>query len=130
MSILAPLAAGRTLAESLMLDTCTATRPGAPSTNTTTGAVTASSTSLYTGKCRVQDGLSAQAVEAAGRTATIEHPIVHVPVGAFAPRPGDVITITASATAAGLVGRAYRVTAAQVKSLATAHRLPVEEVTA
>ena len=114
-----------------MLDTCTATRPGAPSTDGTTGAVTTSSTSLYSGRCKVQaSGNSAQAVEAAGRTATVERLEVHVPVGAFTPRPGDVVTITAAANDSALVGRVYRVTAANIKSLASAYRLPVEEVTA
>ena len=128
---LAALTAGRALAEALMLDACTVVRRGAPSTNTSTGAVTVSSTSLYSGKCKVQAaGLASQTVEAAGRTATLERPTVHVPVGSFAPRPGDVITITASATDANLVGRVYRVTAASLKSLATAYRIPVEEVTA
>ena len=131
MSVLAQLTAGRALAESLMLDTCTVARRGTASTNSSTGAVTVSSTTLYSGKCRVQSaGLAAQTVEAAGRTATIERPTVHVPVGAFAARPGDVITITASATDATLVGRSYRVTATQLKTMATAYRLPVEEVTA
>ena len=131
MSVLAHLTAGRALAEALMLDTCTAVRRGSASTNSTTGAVTVSSTTLYSGKCRVQNaGLAAQTVEAAGRTATVERPTIHVPVGAFAARPGDVITITASETDATLVGRVYRVVGAQVKSLATAYRLPVEEVTA
>lgn len=131
MDVLAVLAQARADAEALMLDTCTVARRGTPSTNPTTGAVTVTSTTLYSGKCKVQhSGLAAQTAEAAGRTATIERPTVHVPVGAFAPRPGDVITITDSETDASLVGRVYRVAAAQVKSLASAYRLPVEEVTA
>ncbi len=114
-----------------MLDTCTAVRPGAPSTHATTGAVTTSSTALYSGVCKVQaGGLSSSAPEVAGRTATVERLEVHVPVGAWSPRPGDVVTITAAASDSNLVGRVYRVTAAGVKSLATAYRLPVEEVTA
>lgn len=114
-----------------MLDACAVTRPGAPSTNPGTGAVTASSTPLYSGKCKVQNGdIRAGAVEAAGRTATVERSEVHAPVGSFAARPGDVITITASGYDASLVGRVYRVTSANLKSLASAYRIPVEEVTA
>lgn len=113
-----------------MLDTCTATRPAAPSTNTTTGAVTTSSTSLYSGKCKVQaGGLSAATPEVSGRVATVERPQVHVPVGAWTPMVGDVITITA-ARDSYLVGRLYRVAAIGLKSHATALRLGVEEVTA
>lgn len=127
---LAAITAGRVLAEALMLDTCTAVRPAAPSTNATTGSVTTSSTSLYSGKCKVQaGGLSSSTPEVSGRVATVERPSVHVPVGAWTPMVGDVITITAAQDAV-MVGRLYRVAAIGLKSHATALRLGVEEVTA
>ena len=131
MSVAGILAGARVAAEALMLDACTVVRRGAPSTNASTGAVTVSSMTVYSGKCKVQaSGTSARVVEAAGRTATVEPLEVHVPVGAFAPRPGDVVTVTASEYDPALVGRVYRVTAANLKSAASAYRLPVEEVTA
>lgn len=131
MNILDALRQARADAEALMLDTCTATRRGAPSTNPTTGAVTTTSTALYSGKCKVQaSGNAARAAEAAGRTATLERLEVHVPVGSFTPRPGDVVTVTDSGYDPALVGRVYRVTAANLKSAASAYRIPVEEVTA
>ena len=53
---------------------------------------------------------------------------MHVPVAAFVPVVGHVITITAATIAPGLVGREYRVVALLHKSLATAYRLGVEEI--
>jgi len=116
----------RAQAESLMLDTCTV----CPVTgvNESTGAPTLG-TGVYTGKCKVQTSQAQEAnPEAGGATFTVQRYAVHVPVGAFVPVVGHVVTITAAALDAGLVGRQYRVVALLHKSLATAYRLAVEEV--
>jgi len=117
----------RAQAESLMLDTCTV----CPVTGVdeATGAPTLG-TAVYTGKCKVQTSQAQEAnPEAGGATYTVQRYAVHVPVGAFVPVVGHVVTITAAALDAGLVGRKYRVVALLHKTLATAQRLAVEEVT-
>jgi len=116
----------RRAAESLMLDTCTV----CPVTGVdeSTGAPTLG-TAVYTGKCKVQTTQAQEAnPEAGGATYTVQRYAVHVPVGAFVPEIDHVVTITAAAIDAGLVGRKYRVVALLHKSLATAYRLGVEEV--
>jgi len=116
----------RRAAESLMVDTCTV----CPVTgvNESTGAPTLG-TAVYTGKCKVQTTQAQEAnPEAGGATYTVQRYAVHVPVGAFVPVVGHVVTITAAALDAGLVGRQYRVVALLHKTLATAQRLAVEAV--
>ena len=114
-----------------MLDACTVVRRGAPSTNASTGAVTVSSTTVYTGKCKVQTFQAYESrPEVAGRQATVQRYQVHFPVGAFVPAAGDVVTITASAGDSALVGRVYRLAAPFVKSQASAMRCFVDEVIA
>ena len=116
----------RAQAESLMLDTCTV----APVTGVdeSTGAPTLGS-AVYSGRCKVQTSQAQEAnPEAGGATYTVQRYAVHVPVGAFVPVVGHVVTITAAALDAGLVGRQYRVVALLHKTLATAQRLAVEAV--
>jgi len=121
-------AARRRRAESLMLDTCTV----APVTGVdeSTGAPTLG-TAVYTGKCKVQTSQAQEAnPEAGGATYTVQRYAVHVPVGAFVPVVGHVVTITAVDVHGdpNLVGRQYRVVALLHKSQPTAYRLGVEAV--
>ena len=116
----------RAQAESLMLDTCTVSP--VTGVNESTGAPTLGA-AVYTGKCKVQTSQAQEAnPEAGGATYTVQRYAVHVPVAAFVPVVGHVVTITAAAQDAGLVGRQYRVVALLHKSLATAQRLAVEAV--
>ena len=119
-------AARRRRAESLMVDTCTV-QP-VTGVDDATGDPTLG-TAVYTGKCKVQTTQAQEAnPEAGGATYTVQRYAVHVPVGAFVPAVGHVVTITAAALDAGLVSRKYRVVALLHKSLATAYRLAVESV--
>jgi hypothetical protein len=119
----------RAEAESLMVDACTVGRPGDPVTDPNTGVVTAPLTPLYAGKAKVQTWQAQESnPEAGGATFTVQRYAVHVPVGSFSPEVGDVVTITAAALDANLVGRKYRVVALLHKSMATAYRLGVEEM--
>lgn len=123
--------AGRTTAESLMLDTCTVERPGAPVTDPVTGAVTPSLTLIYTGKCKVQQTLAqASNPVAGGHSFTVQDTRWDSPITAGPFAVNDVVTITASALDAQLVGRKFRVTELFHKSMATAQRVRVEEVSA
>lgn len=118
----------RAHAESAMRDTCTVTRPGA-ATDEVWG--NAPAPTVYTGRCKVQtyEGHE-QNPEAGGHRYTVQRYSVHFPVGSFLPRPGDVVTITESEKDPHLVGKKYDVTGPFNKSLATANRCFVDEVTA
>lgn len=131
-AVSALLDAGRRMAESLMLDTCTVKTPTGTSTNETTGVVTATYTNVYTGMCKVQSPgahVNPQSnPEVSGATFTVLRSEVHVPVSAFTPAVGQVVTLTAVPLDALLVGRVFRVVAMLHKSQATAYRLGVDEI--
>lgn len=127
MSAEAAVLAGRTQAESLMLDTCTITRPGAPVTDPNTGDVTNTTTEVYAGKCKVQSKDSATSTPEAGEaTFTVVSRQVHIPANSADIRDGDVITITASKLNAFTVGKQYRVEGFEPDTFDTAARLPVK----
>lgn len=115
-------------AESLMLDSCTITRPGEPVTDPDTGDVTPGGSQVYQGKVKIQTYEAQESnPEAGGATMTVQRYTLHIPVGAYQPAIGDVATITAASADPGLVGRKYRVAALLHKTLATAYRLGVED---
>lgn len=125
------LTRGRRAAEALMVDSCTVRRVSGTSTNTTTGAVTPTYSTVYTGKCKVQQGgAQAGTPEAGDHAFTVQGLQLHLPVGAGPVAVGDVVTVTASAHDAQLVNRQFRVTAEHHKTWATAQRIPIEEVQA
>ena len=127
MSAEAAVLAGRAEAESLMLDTCTITRPGTPVTDPDTGDVTNTPTDVYAGKCKVQSKDSATSnPEAGGATFTVVSRQVHIPANAADVQDGDVVTITASLLNAFTVGKQYRVDGFEPDSFDTAFRLPVK----
>ena len=110
-----------------MVDACTVVDLGAPVT-APDGSVVIPGTVVYTGKCRVQTyEPHERSPEVGGATVVVQRYSVHVPVGAFDPEVGQVITITAAAHDSNLVGRQYRVVAPFHKTAATAYRLPVDE---
>lgn len=121
---------GRTAAESLMLDTCTVHRPGAPSTDAD-GNVTPSLTLLYTGPCKIQQTLAQSSNPVAGGHAfTVQDTRWDTPVGEGPFEVNDVVTIVEAVLDPQLTGRVYRVTDPFHKSGATAQRTRVEELTA
>lgn len=129
MSAADALLAGRREAESLMVDTCTITRPGEPVTDPETGNVTGGTELVYSGRCKVQSKDSATATpDAAGATFTVVSRQVHIPANAAEVRDGDVVTVTASALNAFTVGKQYRVEGFTPDSFETAARLPVKEM--
>jgi hypothetical protein len=128
--ILAALPVFRSEANSLMLDTCTITRPGEPVTDPDTGEVTNTATEVYEGKCKVQSKDSATSSPEAGEhTFTVVSRQVHIPANAADVRDGDVVTITASRLNAFTVGKQYRVSGFTPDTFDTAARLPVKEMT-
>lgn len=122
---------GRRRAESLMVDACeirtkpttgvldpvTGTRPEQP------GAL------LYSGKCKVQTYEAHEQTPQSGQHAyTVQRYYVHIPAAVDIPVDARV-TITASVLDPNLVGKTYRVAGGLHKSMATANRLLVDEVT-
>lgn len=125
--ILSALPVFRAEVESLMVDTCTITRPGTPVTDPNTGNVTNTPVTVYTGKCKVQSKDSATSNPEAGEaTFTVVSRQVHIPANAADVQDGDVVTITASLLNAFTVGKQYRVAGFEPDSFDTAFRLPVK----
>lgn len=121
----------RTQAESLMVDTCTITRPGDPVTDPDTGDVTPSSTFVYSGPCKVQQTISQASNPTAGsHQFTVLDSRVDLPVSAGPFKVDDVVTITASVLDPQLAGSVFRVVELFHKSMATAQRTRVEQVVA
>jgi hypothetical protein len=112
-----------------MLDACAITRNGAPTTDPVTGLPTTPTTTVYTGRCKVQSAVSQELnPEVGDATFTVQRLSVHLPVGAYAMAVGDVVTIATSFDPL-LVDRKFRVVQRQpTKTLATAYRIDVEEV--
>lgn len=85
-------------------------------------------TPLYSGPGRVQTYEPVQRdVEVGGGRAAIQRYAVHVPIESCRPEVGDVVTVTACALDANLVGREFTVRGLLHKSAATAYRLVVDD---
>lgn len=137
---LALVAEGRADAESLMLDTCTVKRLGAPVLDRVTGKTTVPRLPVYpdpswpdehpwkTGRCKVQ-GSNAQEASpvAAGHTFDEQRYRLDIPAAAPLLRKGDVVTITSAASNPNLDGKTYKVTGPFAKSHSTAQRVAVIE---
>lgn len=104
-----PAATAQAAAVRLMTSICTITRPGAPTTDPDTGAVTPSGAQVYAGKCRVRPAQAwgRQAV-VAGIQVDPDTFQVSVPVSAIGIRRGDLVHIDASPDA-DCVGRSWYV---------------------
>jgi hypothetical protein len=123
------LARGRAFLTGSLVDACTIQHPTGSSTNLTTGDVTPTYATVYTGPCKIQGGMSASGRDVAEAHLAVLSPFVHVPIAVTGVVEGDVVTITASAHDAELVGRVLRVDGPDHKSFATARRLQCTEVT-
>lgn len=126
MSATTALLRGRVAAESLMLDAVTIARTTGSSTDQDTGVVTPTLNTLYTGKAKIHQAGAAGSPTTLGEaevfTSTLE---VHVPITVTGIQPDDLVTVTASALDADLVGKTYRVRGIADKSFLTARRLAV-----
>lgn len=133
MELTGLLASGRAAAEALMVDACTVTTAGTGTTDDLTGEVTGGTTTLYTGKCKVQQsgrGAQGQRTDAGELSSVLLRLEVHLPVvGTESVTRGAIVTVTAAANDTALVGRTFQVHDLSFKSYATARRLGVEEVT-
>lgn len=123
---------GRARAESLMLDTCSITRPKSGTTiDLNTGLPIRTDETIYSGKCKVQDRETMVQPERSGdHTYILSQLYLHVPVVATGIVVGDTVTITGSTTDPAQINRTFRVAGMLRKTFATAQRLLVEEVQA
>lgn len=121
---------GRAAAEARMLDTGTVTRPGTPTTDPDTGVVTPTSTTIYTGKCRIRQAVVMdRPLESGQAQRYVQHSILSLPIAAPALLTDDIFTMTTSALTANLVGRTWHVRGLSGDTNATAARYEVVEVT-
>jgi hypothetical protein len=132
MSAASAMLRGRVMAEQLMVDACTITFQTGVTTNDLTGVVTPTTSPRYTGKCKMQIA----GVGGGNRTDVGEVSLLvlrlelHLPaVGSESVSRGDLVTITASAHDAALVGRTFLVRDVFHKSFETARRMGIEETT-
>lgn len=131
MSRASVLARGRAFAEGGFIDTCTIDRVTGETTNLNNGVVTKTRTTLYTGRCRVQQAAApwagpATVGEAHVRLSALE---LQLPVaGTEGLRVDDRVTITAATHDTELVGRVFAIVGAHHASEKTTRRLPIQEV--
>jgi hypothetical protein len=134
MSVLDLLAEGRAAAEAIMLDACTITRvtgPEGPLDPDTGLREPAPTETVYSGKCKVQTYEPHETARESGEHVFTEQRYhLHLPIGVGPVKVGDTAEIIATAADPQLVGRSYRIAALHHKSLATAQRLLVDEITA
>jgi Family of unknown function (DUF6093) len=117
---------GRVAAENLMLDAITIKRTTGSVTDPDTGADTPTQSTLYTGKAKVQQQAASASPTPLGEAEVFVAQVeVHVPITVTGIRPDDLVTVTASALDADLVGKTYRVRGVADKSFLTARRLAV-----
>lgn len=104
------LARGRAAALIGMRDACTITRTGDPITDPISGDVTRPATTLYTGKCRVQQHQATADRQDIGEDQLLLLRLeVQLPMTVVGLEVGDEITMTASASDPDLPGRAFRI---------------------
>lgn len=131
MSRASVLARGRTAAEVGMVDACTIRRVPSEATDDFSGVITPAYSTIYTGKCRVQQ----QAAIARPHEVGEDHVLIvrfdlQLPVvGTEGLQVRDEVTITTSAHDADLVGRVFLVLELAHKSEATARRIGMTERT-
>lgn len=132
MSRTTVLARGRAAAEAGMADACTIKRLNSGgTTDPNTGYPTTTYTTLYTGKCRVQQQVAIARPHDVGEDKVwlVRFDLQLPVVGSEGLRVGDLVTITSSVNDADLVGRVFEVNELAHKSEATARRVGIVERT-
>lgn len=128
MSIQTALARGRAAAEALMVDTCTITRTIGEST--VGGVVTPTTSTIYSGKCRMQVRQETGAGQNVGEAFVVVQRLeLQLPMSVPELREGDIVTMTAAALDPQLAGKTYAVRDAVAKTHLTSRRVTVLEVT-
>jgi hypothetical protein len=132
MSRESALARGRTAAEAGMVDACSIRRRTGGTTDPVTGYPTQPYTTLYTGKCRVQQAAAIARPHDVGENQVyiVRFDLQLPMVGSEGLKVDDEVTVTASAHDADLVNRVFVVLELAHKTEATARRVGIIERTA
>lgn len=133
MSRASVLARGRTMAEASMVDACVIERVTGTTTDVELLAVEETTTTVYTGPCRVQErgGYPRDVNTAPDQPQLGIARELQLPVATSTDvQAGDRVTITASANDPGLVGVVSWLRGQPAKTEATARRFHMEELAA
>lgn len=111
-----------------MVDTCTIKRAGSPTVDPDTGDITPNFTTIYTGKCKVQQRSPATTPTVVGDAAVFEGQLeLHLPVSVTGPQPDDLAEFPTSIDP-DLTGRTFHLRGPAHKTYLTARRFPIVEV--
>lgn len=121
---------GRAAAEAGMVDTCTVKHGTGSTTDDTTGAVTPTYSTVYTGPCKIQGAPVASRRNVGEASVVVASVLLHLPiVGSEPVAVEDIATINTSGMDTALVGKVFRVAGPADGTFKTARRFPVVEVT-
>lgn len=115
-----------------MESTCTIRKVTGQSTNSSTGAVTDTTETVYTGKCRIRyRNQTVNPADSAAQVLTVQQLELSIPVNGTG--SGDVLvdqvaTIDTNPLDASMVGKTFRIAGVHAQTHATARRFPVEVV--
>lgn len=127
------IARGRAATEKLMTDTVTISRVTGPEgeMDPVTGERDPAPTeTVYSGAAKIQTYEPHESARESGEHVYTEQRYhLHLPVGTPQVRVDDSVTVSAAVYDAALVGKTYRVAGTHHKSLATAQRLLLDEIT-
>lgn len=115
-----------------MIDTCTITRITGSTLDTTTGVVTPTTTTVYSGPCRLQanQGMARNATPTPDDPVLMRYRELQLPVTtSTGVRQGDRVHIDTCVNDPDMAGTEHIVHDQHGKSEATARRLGIEEVT-
>lgn len=130
----APLAAvlvrAQAAAQALMVDTCTISRTAGETTDPDTGQITPTTTTVYSGPCKVQQMAAIARPEVIAEAAVfVSRYDLHLPMSVIGVASDDLVTITASVHDPDLVGRTWHIRELAHKTWASARRMSMIEVT-
>lgn len=125
--ITATLSRARMTAEALMQSTVIIRREGVPVRDPSTGTMTPTLTTVYTGPARLRLASGQpRDVDQAGQRVTEQSPMVWVPVQTWGILVDDVGEIIANPHAPGDVGLVFRIAGIHAQTHSTSRRFPVE----
>jgi hypothetical protein len=122
--------AARAFALGLQTDTCTITRAGGRSLNTTTGVTTYTSSEVYSGACRLRPrDVQDRIVDHGGEQVSVGSHVLSLPITVTTVEPGDTVALGTSVYDGDLSGRTFTVVGVLAGSQVSARRISVQEAT-
>lgn len=124
------LALGKAAAERGMVDTCEIKRHTGETTDEYSGEIVDTFDTIYTGKCRLQQGAAdAQPQDSGEAYILLQRVELQVPLAAVGIKVDDEVTITAAGRDPDLVSKVFLIRDLHIKTDATSRRFRVEEKT-